>query len=232
MIDLETTTRALECLLALAFIQAGLEHIRAAIGARERWLFVARIGLSVLLLLGVAVPWVLGLHLILALMILDRFQGPYNGGSDRMALLILTCVAAARIFPAYAELAIGYLAMQLILSYVISGAVKIANPDWRTGRALRDVFAFSAYPVSDALRGWADWPRVLWVMSWAVMLFEILFPLALTSQLGLALALGLAAGFHLANACLFGLNRFFWIWIAAYPSIWWFQGRIFGAGVM
>lgn len=31
----------------------------------------------------------------------------------------------------------------------------------------------------------------------------------------------------LCNACLFGLNRFFWIWIMAYPSMFWFQQRIF-----
>ena len=28
-----------------------------------------------------------------------------------------------------------------------------------------------------------------------------------------------------ANACLFGLNRF-WIWICAYPSILWLQQRV------
>jgi hypothetical protein len=42
--------------------------------------------------------------------------------------------------------------------------------------------------------------------------------------------LALAAAFHLANACLFGLNRFFWVWLAAYPSLIWLQHRIFGVG--
>jgi hypothetical protein len=35
-----------------------------------------------------------------------------------------------------------------------------------------------------------------------------------------------AAAFHLANACLFGLNRFLWIWLAAYPPLLWFQERV------
>jgi hypothetical protein len=62
------------------------------------------------------------------------------------------------------------------------------------------------------------------------MVFEVLFPLALVSQVSLIVALVVAAGFHLANACVFGLNRFFGIWLAAYPSLIWLQGRIFEGG--
>lgn len=64
-------------------------------------------------------------------------------------------------------------------------------------------------------------------MSWAVMLFELVFPLALVSQPTLIAALTIAALFHLANACLFGLNRFFWTWIAVYPILFWLQARLF-----
>jgi hypothetical protein len=52
----------------------------------------------------------------------------------------------------------------------------------------------------------------------------------LVSQVSLIVALVVAAGFHLANACVFGLNRFFGIWLAAYPSLIWLQGRIFEGG--
>ena len=31
----------------------------------------------------------------------------------------------------------------------------------------------------------------------------------------------------LQGACLFGLNRFFWTWLAAYPALVWLQGRVF-----
>jgi hypothetical protein len=67
-------------------------------------------------------------------------------------------------------------------------------------------------------------------MSWAVISFELLFPLALLTHLTLIIGLAIAAIFHFANACLFGLNRFFWIWLAAYPSILWLQHRIFDSG--
>lgn len=219
--------RLTEALLALALIQQSLEHLRAF--RRERILFGARIVLCLLALAGVAQPWPLVALAGLSLLILQRFQGPYNGGSDRLGLLALWCLALARTLPVeqWRELAFGYLGVQLMLSYFISGWVKIVNPDWRQGAALRQVFAFSAYPVAESLRGWAQRPRLLLAMSWAVMLFELAFPLTLLTQPSLMVGLAVAATFHLANACLFGLNRFFWTWLAAYPAILWLQQRLF-----
>ena len=49
-------------------------------------------------------------------------------------------------------------------------------------------------------------------------------------KLSLVIGLSFATLFHFANACLFGLNRFFWIWLAAYPSLLWLQQRV-GAGL-
>lgn len=224
---LADAVRLTEIFLALAFIQQSLEHLRRF--RDERLLFSARIGLCVAVIFGIAQPWpLMGLSL-LSLAILRRFQGPYNGGSDRMGLLALWCLTLAQCLPTEKgrEIAFGYLGAQLLLSYVVAGWVKIVNPDWRRGRALRDVFAFSAYPVSEGLRGWAQRPRLLLAMSWAVMLFEIGFPLTLASQTGLAAGLVIAAAFHLANACLFGLNRFFWTWLAVYPALIWLQDRLF-----
>jgi hypothetical protein len=224
---LQAAARLTEILLALAFLQQGFEHLR---GFRdERVLFLIRAGLCLLVILGVASPWPLVGLAVLSLFILQRFQGPYNGGSDRMGLLALWCLTLSRLMPTSPgqELAFGYLGVQLVLSYFIAGGVKILNPDWRTGRALRDVFQFSTYPVAEDLRRWADRPRVLLVMSWAVILFELAFPLTLLSRETLIAGLVVAASFHLANACLFGLNRFFWTWLAVYPAILWLQARLF-----
>ena len=225
--SLDDAVRLTEILLALAFLQQSIEHIYAP--RDERRLFLPRIFLSILLLLGVQTQWVCLALVILGLFILKRFQGPCNGGSDRMSLLILCCLSLVYFMPAlqWQEYIFGYLALQLVLSYFIAGWVKIVNPDWRKGRALQDVFRFSAYPVSEALRTWADRPRLLCSMSWAVMLFELVFPLTLLTQTTLLIRLAIAATFHFANACLFGFNRFFWIWLAAYPSILWLQQRVF-----
>lgn len=226
--SLVDAVRLTEILMGLAFAQQSLEYLVSR-NIRDRILFASRLLLSLLLVAGFATTWVIGLLFLLALVMLQRFQGPYNGGSDRMGLLMLSCLLLVHVAPTprWQEIAFGYLALQLVLSYVISGWVKVVNPEWRSGRALCDVFQYSAYPVSESLRAWANSPRLLWAMSWWVMGFELLFPLALLSLPSLVVALVITASFHFANACLFGLNRFFWIWVAAYPSIIWFQQRIF-----
>ncbi len=224
---LDAALRLTEVLLALAFIQQSLEHMRGPRG--EKLLSSVRIVLCALVIAGLGAPFpLLGLAL-LSLAMLHLFQGPYNGGSDRMGLLALWCLALAQVLPSEKARALvfGYLGVQLVLSYLIAGWVKLRNPQWRSGQALRQVFAFSTYPVSESLRGWAAHRRLLFVMSWAVILFEIAFPLALLSLPTLVAALALAAAFHFANACLFGLNRFFWVWLSVYPAIIWLQGRLF-----
>ena len=222
----ETALRLSEILVSLAILQRGFEHMATG----ERVLFGAQIALAGVLLTGVFPAAALWGLWALGLAQLWRFQGAYNGGADKMVLLILTCLAVARAAPDafWAHLALSYLAVQLVLSYFVSGWVKLWNPDWRSGQALVDVFAFSAYPVSEGLRGFAGAPRLLAGASWAVIGFELAFPLALAHPAVLGSALGLAALFHLTNACLFGLNRFFWAWIAAFPALMWFQGQLLG----
>ncbi|MGG7566025.1 HTTM domain-containing protein [Rhodovulum sp. DZ06] len=222
----ELAQRLTEAMMALCFLQQGAEHMR---GFRdERLLHLPRMGLAALLLAGIAPAYALLGLLACGLALLRRFDGPYNGGSDKMSLLILSCLCAARWAPdpVLAQTALAYLAVQLTLSYFISGWVKVWNREWRSGRALVDVFRFSAYPVSTALRGWADRPGALRLAGWGVIGFELAFPFALLHPLALAPALLVTGSFHFSNACFFGLNRFFWIWISAYPSIWWAQGRI------
>ncbi len=225
--SLDAAARLTEILLALALIQQSFEHLRRF--RDERLLFAARIALCLLVIAGIAQPWPLVALVLLSLVILSRFQGAFNGGADRMALLALWCLALARFMPTphWREIVFGYLGAQLVLSYFISGAVKLLNPDWRSGQALVQVFRFSAYPVSEDLRRFAERPRLLLAMSWAVMLFEVAFPLTLVSQPILIAGLVVAAAFHLANAWLFGLNRFFWTWLATYPALLWLQARIF-----
>jgi hypothetical protein len=226
--DFETAHRLTEILLAFALLQHGIEHLRGL--KDERYLFIIRSFLCALLLLGIFTAWVCVTLSVLSLLILHRFNGPYNGGSDRMGLLILWCVTLVHFMPTVflKETVLGYLAIQLLLSYFMAGWVKIVNGDWRKGRALGHVFSFSAYSASDHLRGLANYPRLLFIASWAVIMFELSFPLALLTQTTLIIGLCIAAIFHFVNGCLFGFNRFFWVWLAAYPSLIWFQDRIFG----
>lgn len=225
LMTIDLAIRLTELMLGLAFIQQSIEHLHRP--SDEKILFAGRIVLSAVLVSGFLTIWTLMALVGLSLFILTRFNGPYNGGSDRMGLLILICLTLAHIAPnaSWQNIAFGYLAVQLILSYFISGWVKFVNIEWRSGRALQDVFAYTIYPVSEHLRPIADRPKLLFIMSWCVIGFELLFPLSLLHIHTLYIALIIAGTFHLANAFLFGLNRFFWIWLCAYPSILWFQGQ-------
>jgi hypothetical protein len=228
MMTLELAVRWSEIMLGFALLQQSLEFMRGQ--GIEKTLGVSRLLLALLLMLGLQ-PLVIETALLgVSLMMLRRFQGPYNGGSDAMTWMVLLCLWLSHLAPNHfwRELALGYLAFQLIWSYFQSGYIKIINPEWRSGQALRDVFAITAYPVSAYVRQWAEFPRLLRLMAWGVMGFELLFPFALVSLTSLLLALGIALLFHLANALLFGLNRFFWIWPAAYPVLIWFHCRLFG----
>lgn len=224
--DLGQIVRLSEVMLALAIAQQSAEHLVGP--RRERAVFVLRLVLSGALLFGAPAGAVMGGLFTLELAMLLLFNGPYNGGASKMTTLIVACLAAYHAAPSafWQEMAISYLAVQLTLSYFVSGYIKVVNPEWRSGRALVDVFRFSAYPVSERLRLWADRPGVLGRMSWGVMGFELVFPLCLLHPVALAGALVVAGSFHLSNALFFGLNRFFWIWLCAYPSIIWFQGRV------
>jgi uncharacterized membrane protein len=215
--------------IGAAIFQHSIEHFVAA--ANEQGLSAARALAATCLIFDFHPGLSCGVLVVLHFLLLRRFAGPYNGGSDRMALLGATLLMLSYMLPTeyLRELALGYLALQVVLSYAISGWVKIVNPAWRNGRALLDVFAFSEYPVSENLRCLAAYAKLLFAASWAVMLFELAFPLALMSQRLLLIALAIGASFHLANACLFGLNRFLWIWLATYPSLLWLQARILNA---
>jgi hypothetical protein len=224
--SLDAAVRLSEMLMGFAFLQQSLEHLVAP--WEERRLFIPRIVLAALLIIGVAPLIVEALLLLLSVAILHRFQGPYNGGSDRMSLLLLICLFLSHLAPArlWQELALGYLAVQLVLSYAMAGWLKLVNPDWRSGRALTDVLQFSVYPVSDDIRAWSVSPALMTSLSWALILFELLFPLTLVDGTALKVGLAAAASFHFTTACLFGLNRFLWIWLAAYPLLLWFQQRV------
>lgn len=223
---LEMAVRFAEILLGFALLQQSLEFLRSY--GLEKKLALLRAPLAILLMLGIYPVWVETALLASSILLIKRFQGPYNGGSDTMSILVLLCLWLANLAPSpmWQEIALGYLALQLTLSYFQSGLVKIENAEWRSGKALREVFALTAYPVSESLRSLANRPQLLLNVSRAVILGELLFPLTLLHSITLTIALVFAGVFHLANAVLFGLNRFVWSWLAAYPIILWFQCRL------
>ena len=62
--------------------------------------------------------------------------------------------------------------------------------------------------------------------GWLVLGFECGFPVALASPTGCVVWLAFGAGFHVVNAIVFGLDRFLWAWLAAYPALVWLVGQL------
>lgn len=155
------------------------------------------------------------------LLVAIRWRGSYNGGSDAMLLVVLLVVALARTAPG-SELAAGavaYGAAQLVLSYFIAGASKLRDPAWRAGRALPILVALPHYRVPPAAARVLAHPIGTRALAWGMLLFELGAPLALVDARACVAVLAIAFAFHVANAVAFGLDRFLWTWLAAFPAL-------------
>jgi len=154
-----------------------------------------------------------------------RFRGTFNGGSDFMTLVVLTALLAAALAgPAspggrLQEGCLWYIAFHVCASYFVAGWIKILKANWRSGRALRGFLSTTIYEPGPVLRSLRSLPAATFALSWGVMLWEIAFPAALFDPRATLVFLALGAAFHLGNVFFFGLNRFFFAWLAAYPAV-------------
>ena len=153
-----------------------------------------------------------------------RWRGAFNGGSDAMNLVVLIPLSVAQLFGPDSEMAVrvalGYIALQSVLSYWVAGFVKIREAEWRQGKALPLFLATPQYAVpTEVVRLIQTSPYGAWVASWGVMLFELTFPVVLFTPKWAPFLLGVGFVFHFANAALLGLNRFVFAWAATYPAL-------------
>jgi hypothetical protein len=151
-----------------------------------------------------------------------RFRGTFNGGSDYMNVLILLALSVARVahsVPLVVTGCLAYVAAQAMLSYVIAGLAKLRDRAWRRGLALGALVADAGYGTPGWLRSILTRPSVSRVASWSVLLFECSFPASLKNPSVCAAFLAMGVLFHLGNSVIFGLNRFLFAWLAAYPSL-------------
>jgi hypothetical protein len=90
-----------------------------------------------------------GNHLAIALLLfignlllLIRWRGAFNGGSDFMTLITATGLLIAQVVERLTDAqtgwsaGLGYIAIQTLSSYFVSGWVKLKRPEWRNGQAL------------------------------------------------------------------------------------------------
>lgn len=165
-----------------------------------------------------------GLLLATSMLLVARLRGPLCGGSDAMWFQVqvgLLLASLAGWHPALARVGLGWIAAQSVLSYLLAGMVKLRNANWRSGEALRQLLASDGpYVIWAPARRLAGDAGICAVLAWAVIAFELLFPLVLVVPVDWRWA-WLLAGlvFHAGNAVLLGLNRFAWAWATTYPAL-------------
>lgn len=106
----------------------------------------------------------------------------------------------------------------VVASYLCAGLAKARHPEWWNGRALQAYLRFPAYQCgANRILQMPTW--VLSATGIAVLLFELLAPLVFFDASFLALWCLFGTMFHGLNVLFFGLHRFFWVWLSAYPLL-------------
>lgn len=167
-------------------------------------------------------PYFIILLFIIHLLICLRFRGNFNGGSDMMIFVVLTglIISLWSANPQTQKLGLIYIAIHGIYSYFKAGFVKLRHPDWRHGIALPVFLQRSLFKHSHQFSNWLENKKALaLILSWGIIIFEIAaLTLALLPKISIAYCL-CALFFHFLIFLIFGLNRFFWSWLSAWPAI-------------
>ena len=153
---------------------------------------------------------------------LIRFRGTFNGGSDSMMLYLLVLVAISQLgsHSEFSERVIAWsITAILVVSYGRAGLAKIKQANWRCGQSLNVFLGSSKYQGIAAIDSLRRSQAFLRIASWGIILFEVSFPTALLSPSIAFLFVCAGVLFHLGNAAVFGLNRFLFAWISAYPAL-------------
>ncbi len=186
-----------------------------------KWILFLQLSLS-FLLIPTSSPWIVAFLFILHLIVCIRFRGTFNGGSDMMAFVLLTGALIFTSFesPESSRYGFLYIAIHTIYSYFKAGYSKLVQKDWRSGKALTVFLKRSLYPDIQRFSGWLSNQKVLSLVAcWIVIGFEIVIILVPVFPKLISIYFFIALGFHFSVFLMFGLNRFFWIWLAAWPSI-------------
>jgi|GEM_PF-904311 len=150
-----------------------------------------------------------------------RFRGSINGGSDSMTAMVLIGIWISYLFKkeSFACAGLIWISVNLLISYGRAGLAKLKQPEWKDGSALTSFLSQSFYEDVRNLSANIS-PETAKKLSWGVIVFEFALVFSpLLADSSLSLVFFVAVIFHFANYWAFGLNRFFWAWIAAWPAI-------------
>jgi hypothetical protein len=163
---------------------------------------------------SLALPIVVGLTVLG----LAPMRGSFNGGSDNMTLMLGAGLSVSFLGHGSVATFLGglyFVATHTLLSYFVAGLAKLKESSWRDGSALSEIGNWARYRGSWPGR-WVVMPKTLSVM---VVAYECSAPLVFLGAGSGWLYCALGFGFHIANALLLGLQRFWPVWIATYPAV-------------
>jgi hypothetical protein len=143
-------------------------------------------------------------------------------GSNHMILAASTTIAAVLLLPdpQAQQIALYYLAGQLLLSYAASGIAKAFSPAWRSGSAVPEITSMITYGTPAVGAVLMRHRAIGLLLCWSVIAFESLAPLLIIA--GTPGALVIIAGgltFHVSVAAIMGLNTFLWSFASSYPAL-------------
>lgn len=214
-------------------IQRGdLAHASTTVRMAFDWLFSEHIHKAHLLIrLATAASLYWGSSIVSAtllffstVIILIRWRGAFNGGSDFMTIIALTGLMIAHwgqcfVSPVLAwQAGLGYVCLQTVTSYFISGAIKLFSHEWRNGIALPyflDGGIYGPLAKDSVFRH----RFVAIACSWGFILWECAVPMVFLGPLFALVFCAIALVFHLLVFAFFGLNRFVWAWLVSFPAM-------------
>ncbi len=172
---------------------------------------------SILFYIGLSV-------LAIANLVLYFRQGYGLDGADQMIMLILLTLLTCFVVvddQQIREIGLWFIALQLALSYIVSGLAKLVSKQWRSGVATQGILSTYTYGtwLTRKFLTSGSASSINRLLCWMVILIESLFVLTLfldPSILFWCLIGGLL--FHLSIAVVMGLNDFVWSFAAAYPA--------------
>lgn len=123
--------------------------------------------------------------------------------------------------------AVGFIAVQLVLSYLTSGMVKVVSDTWVRGEAVSRVMRAATYG-PPTLAKWMQTSILTRFFSWSTIAFELGSPALLLFGLpGTVAFLVIAFLFHVGVALAMGLTTFVFAFSATYPIVYALMTKIY-----
>lgn len=148
---------------------------------------------------------------------------PLIQGADYQ-LALITFFAAGASLAIWTELAslacLYFLCIQLAMAYSAAGYHKVSSRAWRSGSGLTGILSTTLFGHQNCASLLSSRPFVAKAASWAVIVWELTFPLTLLLP-GRLVCVYLVPGlfFHLGVASGMGLNKFLWAFCSLYPAL-------------